>query len=306
MKRPTDSELVDGRFYLGGVVCIGNYFTIGSKDYGVTSFQDLSPYNKETSFTIEPWPYRYENGTGHNGVDLATPVGTPIIAQRDLKIQKIGSDSTSGNYFFATISGKEFFFCHLQDIPSKTSFKKGEIVAFTGDTGGVAPHLHVDCRKIDQYVFYNVFEQTEFALLGETPAPTPPPVTPPPTSGKTTFSKYYANGWINETVSLNNSSFINETNTSKYGTGAVILTKAEAGFLVETRFSGKTGGSTTPPPTKKLTQYYYNGVWTTDTTLTLKTDSKSLKKETDTAKYGNNAYELIEDADGFKKGTVLR
>jgi hypothetical protein len=143
-------------------------------------------------------------------------------------------------------------------------------------------------------------------LSGSSSTPSPEP-TPPPTtnSGTTTFTKYYSGGWKTENVTLNNSNFSTETDTAKYGSGAVKLNVAEDGWLVGTRFSSGSSSST-PPTAKKMTQFYFNGIWNDDSTLTVKSDSSSLKKETNTAKYGSNAYVMVKSVDGYSVDTRVR
>lgn len=159
MKFDKNKVVENQKYKLGGVLQIGIYFKIGDRDYGISAFQDLSPYNFKLSDTIEPYAY-----SGHNGVDIACPVGTPIVATHDLEIHTIGYDSTSGNYFKASIQGMQYFFCHLKAKPTKTSFKKGEIVAYTGNTGGVIEHLHIDLRNSDGVRGYDLFANDNFKL----------------------------------------------------------------------------------------------------------------------------------------------
>lgn len=85
----------------------------------------------------------------HNGVDLATPVGTAIYAVADgtneCKNQPEGagiySDFTFGNN---KLMGRYF---HLSDCkPGK--FSVGDVIARTGNTGiSTGPHLHIELQK---------------------------------------------------------------------------------------------------------------------------------------------------------------
>jgi hypothetical protein len=203
------------------------------------------------------------------------------------------------------MGGKEFFFGHLKSEVSTKSFKKGDIVAYTGNTGlSGGPHLHIDCRVPGMREFYNVLSLDEVIISGNQSTPKPEENTPT-NNDSTTFSKYYNGGWKSESVTLNNSNFSTETDTTKYGSGAVKLNVSEDGWLVGTRFSSGSSNSASPSA-NKMTQFYYNGIWTNDSTLTVKSDSTSLKKETNTTKYGNNSYVVVKAVDGFVVDTRLR
>lgn len=111
---------------------------------GITCFQDIDPYN-DLGYG-EPIPYAYPE---HSGIDLRASVGTPVKAESDLTLTK-GRDSW-GNYVI--IDG--FKFRHMNELPTKTSFKKGEVVFKTGDDCTEYPHLHCG-KNVD--VFANAVE----------------------------------------------------------------------------------------------------------------------------------------------------
>jgi hypothetical protein len=302
------SKVQDNVIYKpGGIVEVGGYFKVGTSDYGISAFQDVSPYNS-LGYSDTKYPYAYPE---HHGGDFACSEGTPIYAIKDGKLTGHSFEAAGfGNYFSALIGGIEFFFGHLKNSVSTKSFKKGEIVAYTGNTGkSGGPHLHIDARKPGTREFYNLLGLSQIYLSGSNSTPSPEP-TPPPTtnSGTTTFTKYYSGGWKSENVTLNNSNFSTEIDTAKYGSGSVKLNIAEDGWLAGTRFSNGSSSSTPPPmnTAKKMTQYYYDGIWNNDSTLTVKSDSSYLKKETDTNKYGSNSYIVINSVDGFAVNTRLR
>lgn len=99
---------------------------------GITCFQDIDPYN-DLGYA-DPIPYAYPD---HAGVDVRANIGTPVYANKDITI-KYGNDDY-GNYVIC--NGRRMR--HMNTLPTKTSFKKGELVFETGDDNTKDPHLHV-------------------------------------------------------------------------------------------------------------------------------------------------------------------
>lgn len=111
------------------LVFAGGYLRITTE--GITCFQDIAPYNQTTGEAI---PHAYP---GHGGVDVRAAVGTPVYAVKDLTI-KTGRDDY-GNKVIC--NGRRMR--HMDKLPSKTSFKAGEIVFYTGSDCTSAAHLHI-------------------------------------------------------------------------------------------------------------------------------------------------------------------
>ncbi|URQ05047.1 endolysin [Arthrobacter phage Iter] len=108
---------------------------------------------------------------GHAGEDIACPVGTPVYAMADGVVvwadwgtNLPGDESNAGYrqrwYFYKRFPGILTLihhpqlgpnvysaYAHLSDndmAPKGTRVKAGQLVALSGNTGGVAPHLHVE------------------------------------------------------------------------------------------------------------------------------------------------------------------
>lgn len=85
----------------------------------------------------------------HLGTDYGTPVGTPIYAPISGTILASGTTKSLGNFchFKYIHDGKTYVarFLHLQTVPKQGKYQKGDIMAYTGNTGfSEGPHLHVD------------------------------------------------------------------------------------------------------------------------------------------------------------------
>ena len=87
----------------------------------------------------------------HNGVDLAAPSGTNVLAARDGIIFKIGYDDTYGNHIVVNHSGGyQTLYGHLEEIHMSLnqSVNSGMIIGTLGSTGRTTgPHLHFEILK---------------------------------------------------------------------------------------------------------------------------------------------------------------
>lgn len=86
--------------------------------------------------------------TPHNGVDLATPVGTPILSTGDGIVRRIGNHPYAGKYIDIDHGGAHATrYLHLQRIQVKkgTQVQRGQQIALSGNTGrSTGPHLHFE------------------------------------------------------------------------------------------------------------------------------------------------------------------
>lgn len=87
----------------------------------------------------------------HNGIDMAAPLGTPVYACKNGKVQEIGIlDPTYGNYIsLKHANGMTSFYAHLDEILIKQNqdIKTGQIIGKVGTTGAsTGPHLHFELR----------------------------------------------------------------------------------------------------------------------------------------------------------------
>lgn len=85
----------------------------------------------------------------HTGIDFAAPIGTPIYATADGKIEEV-SIKFSGYGKMIVIDhgfGYKTRYAHMHDFAVRTgqNVKRGELIGYVGDTGiSTAPHLHYE------------------------------------------------------------------------------------------------------------------------------------------------------------------
>lgn len=109
----------------------------------------IAPVNGPISqrFGEDPAWYKANVGTnGHNGLDFAVPVGTPVVAPMAGTITRVGADSANGNLVvMRSASGYTYWFVHLsrQVCSVGQTVTQGQTIAYSGNTGlSTGPHLH--------------------------------------------------------------------------------------------------------------------------------------------------------------------
>lgn len=88
--------------------------------------------------------------TGHHiGTDFATPVGTPVIAPIDCTVTRSGYLPKSLGYWCEVkLDGWYMIVCHLESEPEHGNYKRGAVIAYTGDTGFIkGVHCHIEGWK---------------------------------------------------------------------------------------------------------------------------------------------------------------
>jgi murein DD-endopeptidase MepM/ murein hydrolase activator NlpD len=85
----------------------------------------------------------------HTGVDFAVPVGTPILAVADGKIENASWGKAYGKQIVQKVDGGWVIYAHLNALRVKpgAKVKKGQIIGESGNTGNsTGPHLHFELR----------------------------------------------------------------------------------------------------------------------------------------------------------------
>lgn len=128
---------------------------------------------------LQPWPepytvnarspfgWRIDPITGkkkfHHGIDVALPVGTPLVAPADGEVVHKSADwhalpgsaqnkNSGGNVLVMKHGPKDYIvFYHLQKpshLKVGDKVERGQVVAYSGNTGrSTGPHLHMELRN---------------------------------------------------------------------------------------------------------------------------------------------------------------
>ena len=129
----------------------------------------------------------YRNGTDpyaagqHRGIDIAAPVGTPIVAATAGEVRFAGAAGSSGlTISIRTADGYDTSYLHLSSLsiragaPVSTGQRIGA-VGVTGVRSATAPHLHFGVRDAGTRHDYH----DPLAFLPPAPAPHAPPAPSP-------------------------------------------------------------------------------------------------------------------------------
>jgi murein DD-endopeptidase MepM/ murein hydrolase activator NlpD len=99
----------------------------------------ISPVNGKTQF--------------HEGMDIASQIGTPVVAPADGMVIKAGFETGYGNVVEISHGyGLKTVFGHNSRLNVKPGqhVKRGDIISYVGDTGAsTGPHLHYEVRVND-------------------------------------------------------------------------------------------------------------------------------------------------------------
>jgi murein DD-endopeptidase MepM/ murein hydrolase activator NlpD len=85
----------------------------------------------------------------HTGVDFAVPIGTPVLAVADGKIENASWGKAYGKQIIQKVDGGWVIYAHLNALRVKpgATVKKGQIIGESGNTGNsTGPHLHFELR----------------------------------------------------------------------------------------------------------------------------------------------------------------
>jgi murein DD-endopeptidase MepM/ murein hydrolase activator NlpD len=143
-----ESYEVHRRYLPGSAALAGDRFVGGT--LALATALDLTwplnaPYEETSPFGDRIHPILGEKKF-HEGVDLAVPIGTTVLAAQSGKIEVVGHSSVSGNYVVIDHGyGVRTAYCHLSSTPVQqgATVAKAEPFALSGNTGrSTGPHLH--------------------------------------------------------------------------------------------------------------------------------------------------------------------
>lgn len=120
----------------------------------MTSFQITQPFGP-SSVVLEPafGPYKHF----HSGVDIAAPLGAPVMAAADGLVVAVGHTNVGyGNYVvIAHGGGIATLYGHLlqTNVSLGDRVVRGQVIGLEGSTGlSTGPHVHFELRVNDQAV----------------------------------------------------------------------------------------------------------------------------------------------------------
>lgn len=119
--------------------------------YKVFQIYDKLPYISQ-GFGQNPQIYAPFGINGHNGIDIAAAIGTPIYASHSGKLSYATQTSGYGKYARIKDSEKETTYGHMSKFEgSNRDVKAGDIIGYVGSTGfSTGPHLHFGLKPIPQ------------------------------------------------------------------------------------------------------------------------------------------------------------
>jgi murein DD-endopeptidase MepM/ murein hydrolase activator NlpD len=103
----------------------------------------------------------YGGPSGHPGIDMFVPIGTPVIAVKSGSVSYVPNEGAGGNAMYLNASdGNTYYYAHQSAFAGgNRSVSQGEILGYSGMTGNAtAPHVHFEIRiggpnggRIDPY-----------------------------------------------------------------------------------------------------------------------------------------------------------
>ena len=143
-----------------GLAMVNSRLPVGKTIQGLAlswpmeSFTITQPFGP-TSVLLEPpfGPYKHF----HTGIDIAAPLGTPVMAAADGIVVAVGhSNFGYGNFVvIAHGGGVETLYGHLlqTDVNLGDRVVRGQVIGLEGSTGfSTGPHVHFELRINDQVV----------------------------------------------------------------------------------------------------------------------------------------------------------
>lgn len=143
-----------GTALVSGALPLGKPIAGLTLSWPISNFTITQPFGP-TAVALEPplGPYPHF----HTGVDLAAPLGTPVVAAGDGVVVAVGHTSVGyGNYvIIAHGGGIATLYGHLlqTNVNAGDRVVRGQLVGLEGSTGfSTGPHLHFELRVNNQVV----------------------------------------------------------------------------------------------------------------------------------------------------------
>ncbi len=152
-----DTELALGETLLvpdGEIAVTASTKSKNTKSTGKSRILNSYSQSAPSGFLIRPTSGRRSQGIhGHNGVDIAGPQGTPIVAAASGRVIIAKNSGYNGGYGKLIImihdNGIQTVYAHLRDVyvSSGQSIPQGTVIGEMGNTGrSTGSHLHFEVR----------------------------------------------------------------------------------------------------------------------------------------------------------------
>lgn len=129
-------------------------------------------------------------GKLHEGVDIATPLNTPVKSPVDGIVTAVGETAIGGNYAIVTAAnGDQWYFGHLNraTVSQGARVKRGQTIALSGATGTAVtgPHVHLQVKRANRTIDPTAsLEQIASTPVTQTTTTTPTSATGSPGAGR--------------------------------------------------------------------------------------------------------------------------
>ena len=143
-----------------GLALVNNKLPVGKTIQGLAlswpmaSFEITQPFGPSNVVLEPPFgPYKHF----HTGVDMAAPLGTPVMAAADGLVVAVGHTNVGyGNYVvIAHGGGIATLYGHLLQTNASVGDRvvRGQVIGLEGSTGfSTGPHVHFELRVNDQVI----------------------------------------------------------------------------------------------------------------------------------------------------------
>lgn len=126
--RPSQSPAAAGR--ASGVIASGEW---------------ICPVQGPRSFSND-WGQPRSGGRRHQGNDILSPRGTPVVASVSGSVRHHNSSLGGLSYYLKGSDGHIYFGTHLQGFAASGQVSAGAVIGYVGDSGNArgTPHLHFE------------------------------------------------------------------------------------------------------------------------------------------------------------------
>ena len=146
---------VDSKIKSGDIIIIPNGIISASANIKSSLTQTSSGLPIYSGYYLRPivGGRKSQNIHGYNGIDLAAPAGTPIMASASGKVIIARSSGYNGGYGLYVVinhpNGTQTLYAHMSKVNVSVGrfVEQGEIIGAIGNTGrSTGPHLHFEVR----------------------------------------------------------------------------------------------------------------------------------------------------------------